>query len=323
MKEWIKDYFTFNRGEQRGLVLLLGLLLLSILFSYIAPQLVRSKKYDSAEFRVQVEAFLNDSVRMVKEYPGKPANDFAVSSSATQSSITTFLSDPFYFDPNKIGEEEWKKTGLEDRIISNILKYRQKGGFFRNKEDFSKIYGLDEATFSILEPYIIISDEKIFKSSFSGDSNRIEKRDTKPEKFEDETVSILELNTVDSSGLLALPGIGPSFASRIIRYRELLGGFALVSQLMEVRGMDSVRFNEIRERLTVNPELIRKMDLNAVTFKEMVKHPYFEYYLVKAIFNYKDRIRQFDSVGQVGQIENIYPELFKKIEPYLEVRKQE
>jgi len=65
------------------------------------------------------------------------------------------------------------------------------------------------------------------------------------------------------------------------------------------------------------------MEMNSVTFKEMVRHPYFEYYLVKAIFNYKDRIRTFDSVEQVKQIDNIYPELFDKIKPYLEARSSE
>ena len=61
------------------------------------------------------------------------------------------------------------------------------------------------------------------------------------------------------------------------------------------------------------------MDLNKVEFKVMLKHPYFEYYLVKAIFGYRDKIKAFDSIQQLRNIEAIYPELYEKIEPYLEV----
>ena len=323
MKEWIKEYFIFNRNEQRGLVLLLGLLLLSILFSYFAPLLVGQKKYDSAEFRAQVEAFLNDSSRTTKEYAYKPGKAPADSSSKPQSPLASFLASPFYFDPNQLSEEDWKRTGLDDRVIRNILKYRQKGGFFRNKEDFGKIYGLDKSAYTILEPYIVINSEKDRIGPASGNRTKAFEKDKEPVISEEENLQILELNTVDSAGLLSLPGIGPSFASRILRYRELLGGYADVSQLLEIKGMDSARYQAIQDRLIANPNLIRKMEMNSVTFKEMVRHPYFEYYLVKAIFNYKDRIRTFDSVEQVKQIDNIYPELFDKIKPYLEVRSSE
>ena len=323
MKEWIKEYFIFNRNEQRGLVLLLGLLLLSILFSYFAPLLVGQKKYDSAEFRAQVEAFLNDSSRTTKEYAYKPGKTPADSSSKGQSPLASFLASPFCFDPNQIGEEDWKRTGLDDRVIRNILKYRQKGGFFRNKEDFGKIYGLDKSAYTILEPYIVINSEKDRIGPASGNRTKAFEKDKEPVISEEENLQILELNTVDSAGLLSLPGIGPSFASRILRYRELLGGYADVSQLLEIKGMDSARYQAIQDRLIANPNLIRKMEMNSVTFKEMVRHPYFEYYLVKAIFNYKDRIRTFDSVEQVKQIDNIYPELFDKIKPYLEARSSE
>jgi len=89
---------------------------------------------------------------------------------------------------------------------------------------------------------------------------------------------------------------------------------------MEIKGIDSIRYEQFKTQITVNPQLVRKIDLNTVTFKELMKHPYFEYYLVKAIFNYKDEIRAYDSVGQLRKLPVMYEELYEKIAPYLEVR---
>lgn len=321
MKEWLKDYFTFNQSEQRGLILLLGLLLLSILFNYFSPLLVKEKNYNSDEFRAQVEAFLNDTLSVSADFSQEWGDPFKKSKSEEHSGPENFASHPFYFDPNQMSEEEWNKTGLDEQVIRNILKYRQKGGFFKRKEDLRKIYALELSAYKVLEPYIIINDELKYNARVPSDSTNPDKEITKPYPIPDETAHIVELNSADSAGLISLPGIGPSFASRIIRYRQILGGYSDISQLMEVKGMDSNRFNGIKDRLGVNPELVRRMDLNAVTFKEMLKHPYFEFYLVKEIFNYRDRIKEFDSVGQIRQISIIYPELFNKIAPYLEVSK--
>ena len=322
MKDWLKAYFTFNRNEQRGLIILLALMLLSFCFSLFSPLLVKKKKFDMSNFQAQVEAFLNDSAYDTKlDYPDlspTPSHPGAI-----DIATNIFTDDPFCFDPNDLAEEEWKKTGLNDRLINNILKYRQKGGEFREAEDLRKIYGMTDSLFFILQPYIKINrknPEKEPVQNFDGYSGQ-QKADTL--RYYVPPMLCIELNAADSANLLLLPGIGPSFASRIIRYRELLGGYVNGSQLLEVRGMDSSRYLGIKDLITINNDSIRKMDLNSITFKEMVRHPYFEYYLVKAIFNYKDQVGKFDSVGQVGQIQNLYPELLERIMPYLEVNHEE
>jgi len=50
-------------------------------------------------------------------------------------------------------------TGLDDRVIRNILKYRENGGKFRSREDLKKIWGLDSSEYSRIETYIIIKDK--------------------------------------------------------------------------------------------------------------------------------------------------------------------
>ena len=72
--------------------------------------------------------------------------------------------------------------------------------------------------------------------------------------------------------------------------------------------------------ITADTALIRKIDINTVTFKDLLKHPYFEYYLVKAIFNMKDELKHYDSIGQLRSLPVMYEELYEKISPYLEVK---
>src|SRR3569833_3197280 len=57
---------------------------------------------------------------------------------------------------------------------------------------------------------------------------------------------VIELNSADSAKLTELKGIGPSFARRIINYRNRLGGFINKEQLKEVYGMDDDRYAEMQ-----------------------------------------------------------------------------
>jgi competence protein ComEA len=321
MKDRIKDYFAFTKKEQRGLIILLGLMLLSVSANIFMPYLVPERKYDITPFKREVEEFLacaekTDSVTGT----GKKETD-KQSGFGADPPLAAFLSSPFSFDPNQIDGQTWKEMGMPERISGNILRYREKGGIIRDKDGFRKIYGMNDEIFSILSPYLLFPENRKY-GNVNPDSSRKSSGPYNDKHVQSQSHDplIIELNSADSATLLSLNGIGPSYAGRIIKYRERLGGYLKPEQLMEIRGMDSIRFNEIRNQLTADPLAIRKIDLNAVTFKDLLKHPYFEYYLVKAIFNYKDQIRRFDSVQQLMGITVMYEELYDKIVPYLEVK---
>jgi competence protein ComEA len=323
MKDRIKDYFAFNRKEQRGLIILLGLLLLSLSVNLLLPLILPEKEYDIAPFQKQVEAFMasvemSDSIKVLK--PQKFAKNF---SEEKLTDLSPFIASPFYFDPNELSEQQWAKMGMNEKIIRNILHYREKGGTFREKEGLARIYGMNDSIFAILEPYIRLKEKE--KPPSSSYTNYYPHKDSlasgfKYKNYKPDTL-VIELNSADSASLLACRGIGPTYASRIIRYRDRLGGFTRKEQLLELKGMDSTRYDQIKGQLTVDPGLVRKIDLNSVTFKELLKHPYFEYNLVKAIFNYKDKMREFDSVGQIRKLPVMYEELYLKISPYLETNR--
>ena len=127
----------------------------------------------------------------------------------------------------------------------------------------------------------------------------------------------VDINRVDSAQLLPLPGIGPVFAGRIIRYRELLGGYISVSQLSEVYGLPQETIEAISGQLVIDTSAVKKLELNRATFSELLRHPYLEYDNVKSLVGYRDfrdTIRSFREL----QINHILPDsLLTRIRPYL------
>ena len=124
----------------------------------------------------------------------------------------------------------------------------------------------------------------------------------------------IELNTADSSTLVKARGIGPYYAAKIIRYRERLGGFHTTKQLKELK-FQYLDIDTLLSRFTVNPNLIQQKDLDTMTFKAVLKHPYLAYEDVQLIFNAK---RKFGKINfSILNTEKILP-LYKlqKIKPY-------
>ena len=127
----------------------------------------------------------------------------------------------------------------------------------------------------------------------------------------------LELNSADSADLIALPGIGPWFAGRIIRYRELLGGFVNPVQLLEVYGMDTTRYNGIISIVTADSTRIQRIDLNNSTFQEVISHPYINREETYAIFRYRDFVDSILDPENILRDQIIDRERFIRMVPYL------
>lgn len=109
---------------------------------------------------------------------------------------------------------------------------------------------------------------------------------TRVEKFAVGTV--LDLNGADTVALKKVPGIGSTFARRIVRYRELLGGYYTVEQLAEVYGIDEDRYVALYPWFTADTTAIRPLLINTLPYKELLRHPYLNASQVRQI----DRLRR-------------------------------
>ena len=133
----------------------------------------------------------------------------------------------------------------------------------------------------------------------------------------------IDINRADSLQLLPLPGIGPVFASRIIKYRDLLGGYAFLDQLKEVYGMSLETFDMIAERIVIDTTVLRKLDLNSATFKELLRHPYLEYEDVKALVNYREFAGSIQSTKELEDNYILPDSALNRVIPYIYLSKSE
>lgn len=297
----LKEYFDLGRTEQRGVSILFALILLVIAFNLILPQLYITDDEDFSKYIGEINEF-SKSLSDVES----PAHiqDKQIDLNDVDRSITERQLHPFPFNPNGLSEEKWQEIGLSTRQIRTIKNFEAKGGKFYKKEDLQKIYGISEADYQVLEPFIQIPEIKKYE------------KNPLPDKNTSTPIKMIEINTADSSSLLAVKGIGPFFARRIIKYRDRLGGFEHKEQLLEVYGMDSSRYLSILPHITVDSSLVRKINLNTATFKDLIKNPYIDFYLAGAIMKYRNKKGKFSTLHELMDVNLISDDLFRKISPY-------
>lgn len=127
---------------------------------------------------------------------------------------------------------------------------------------------------------------------------------------------IIELNSSDSSELTKLAGIGPVYAYRIIKYRNLLGGFYNNNQIKEVYGLKEETFLKIKNHITINPRLIKGILIDTAGFKTLVRHPYIGKERTLKIINFRKKNPQLQEKDllSAGIFDTIQ---WNKVKPYI------
>lgn len=208
------------------------------------------------------------------------------------------------FDPNKASKDELLNAGFNQFQASNLVKYRESGGIFFQPEDLLKIYGIDSMFYNSIKSFVELA--KI--------PDEVQANKTKTKSI------LIELNSADSLDLLQLKGIGPVFASRILKYRNLLGGFYGKHQLLEVYGFPEETYHSISENLTTDSLQVKKLRINFTGYAELIRHPYFEKRNVEAILNFRQNNGPFSSREQLLTEGLIDTTTFALIRPYITCR---
>lgn len=299
MFKQFKEYFSFTKKELNGLLVLCILMVIV----WVSPSVVSlsgtEKVYDPSEFKKEIAAFRASEKKYVKRnYYREP--DKARGYKEDKGSPVYFK-----FNPNNLAVSDWVRLGISEKQARVIKNYEAKGGTFRRKEDLKKMYSIRPEDYSRLAPYIDIPEEQ-----------KNEKVYVKKE-YPSRRPVIVEVNSADSAMLETVRGIGPVLASRIIRYRERLGGFYRKEQLKEVYGIDSLRYPAIAEQLNTDAGSIRKININTAGFDELRNHPYLTYKQKNAIIQYRKQHGAFTGIGDLRKIAILNTEILRKIAPYL------
>ncbi|NDV96930.1 helix-hairpin-helix domain-containing protein [Dysgonomonas sp. 521] len=126
----------------------------------------------------------------------------------------------------------------------------------------------------------------------------------------------VEINSSDTSDLKKIPGIGSGYANRIVKYRNLVGGFYSLSQLKEVWGIDDELYNNITPYLTITPK-VKRLKVNHAPFEELNRHPYINYKQAKVIADIRERKGNIESINRLSLLDEFTEADIRKLSPYL------
>jgi competence ComEA-like helix-hairpin-helix protein len=129
--------------------------------------------------------------------------------------------------------------------------------------------------------------------------------------------AITDINQADSAEWSALPGIGEKLASRIIHFREKLGGFYQIEQVGETFGLPDSSFQKIKPFLRMGTDSLRLINLNRASREELQSHPYIRWQIARQIMDYRRQHEIFKSVEELLQLVQMDDLKFKKLKPYL------
>jgi len=256
MQDHWKSYFLFSIKEQKGIIVLGLVLLLSIIISVLLPKPILKVKQNKAP----------------KQYV------------------------LFNFDPNSIDSVHALLLGIPARQISTLLHYRNKGGRFYQKEDLAHWYGLKKDLLEKLIPYVNISsngagedakrnnNNRFSKYNFYGKSNRYLFND----KSRFATMDwVIDINEATEAEWVVQTKLSKMVIENLLQYKQHLGGFHSIYEISKVYGMTDSIFQIVRPHLMVKNKIDNKWVANLMTFDQWKMLGLFQDKEIKQLLHYK------------------------------------
>jgi len=239
-----RDFLYFSKGERRGLIVLLCLITIAGILL-----ILNNKQYSVSDSDLR-------NTSEIKEMSDKTTDSQPATTNTSKSKVSQK-------SEKSVSDNVSKKSSSAEphNIKSN-----------KSETETSSSYNTDPDSETNKET---VSERVQRLSSLARPSY------SRVEKLKDGTV--VELNTADTTLLKKIPGIGSSFAKRIVGYRNLLGGFYTVMQLSEVYGIDEEKYNALATWFSADPSHIIKLSVNSLPQDSLRRHPYINYAQAKII----------------------------------------
>lgn len=311
------NYFSFTRKERNGTIFLLIVILLLTAAPFIYPLIFKEKIIRAGDIQHELAVLKTKQPDSIKRNYRKNFDEERYQNNYQSSEKKYYTGQIkgalFYFDPNTISADEWKKLGVRDKTIHTIQNFITKGGRFRKPEDIKKIWGLHEDEVARLMPFVkivtAVSTDEPVKQTVT--FNKYEPK----RSFEK-----IDINLADTSAFIRLPGIGTKLSNRIIHFREMLGGFYSIEQVAETFGLADSVYQKIRPSLILIDKSLKKININTASLDELKQHPYIRYNLANLVVQYRTQHGNFSAVSDIKKIMTVTDELYNKLSPYLVVQ---
>lgn len=297
-----KDFFYYTRSQRRAVCVLMILIALLLIGIVLVPDIPVSGNKELADV---------DSTEL-KEFERKvrPKRLSRKSSFDSTRVKTPVVLRPF--DPNLADSIELSSLGLPSYVVRNIMKYREKGGRFRNVESMARVYGLTEEKFLELKPYIRIAQvEKKKKPERVDTVVKPVWKERRQFKYPEGT--LVDVNVADTAELKKIPGIGSGIAKAIVSYRSRLGGFCSLEQLEEVDYVTP----SLLKWFKLETFSVHKLEINHMSLDKLRSHPYINFYQARVIVEHRRKKGPIKSLSQLALYEEFTEKDLKRLSAYI------
>ncbi len=283
--------FSFTRQERRGVLYIAVIILITIAFRYFMPDFINDDtKFETKKFESEIKQFENRQAILTKEADEKREKykkpQYISYSKKSYKSYKKNKSAKYYkFNPNTAKITDWKSFGFSEKQSKVIVKFIEKSGGVKSKSELKNIFVIDERKYRELYPFINIeelADINSIKTDYNVDAK-----------------NKIELNSATVNQLMSVKGIGKKTAERILKYRNILGGFYSLTQLNEVYGISEENYMKMKLQLKINRLAIKRINVNFADKQELAHNPYISFEEAKNIIKFKINNGAFKSVNDL------------------------
>jgi competence protein ComEA len=291
-KYLFKAYFTYTVKEQRAIIvlmILISFLQLALIALHWIP--VNGKSRNDLVTQATTS---NNTLSL------EPQLKIKTDTKSKSSSIKLFS-----FNPNTNTINDWMNLGLTEKQGQSILKYISKGGSFKVKNDMKKMHVVKPELLRQWWDYIQLPD------SLTASKEKYFEPDHKSTNTQKVNINIASVDDLDK-----LPLIGEGRATAIISYRDRLGGFMLIDQLLELKCIPDSVFLSIKGRIYTDGKIYNSLNINA----DSLFHPYLPKSFAKMIVSYRQQHGNYQRIEDLRILPLYDDKIMRKIAPYLIVK---
>ena len=284
-----KSHFWYTKNQRNGILLLLIIIIFLQLIlhfkNFDSQQLVDLSQPKITSYKKQLDSLKKKSSKKkkFKIYP---------------------------FNPNYISDYKGYQLGMNVDEIDRLLAYREQRLYVNSAKEFQAITKISDSLLQKISPFFKFPEW-------------VQKKNNQQRYIPNSRINVSEITTVDINkatlkDFTFIEGVDEYLSERIIKYRSKLQGFSFKEQLFEVWGLDELIANKILSTFSIkNKPIIKKVNINTASFKEVLSNPYIDYELCVKIFDYRDEVAELQSISEIKNIEGFPIKKYNRIVLYL------
>jgi DNA uptake protein ComE-like DNA-binding protein len=288
-----KSHFWYTKNQRNGILLLLIIIIFLQLIlhfkNFDSQQMVDLSQPKITSYNKQLDSLKKKSSKKkkFKIYP---------------------------FNPNYISDYKGYQLGMNVDEIDRLLAHREQRLYVNSAKEFQTITKISDSLLQKISPFFKFPEWVQKKNNNKNNQQRY---------IPNSRINVSEITTVDINkatlkDFTAIEGVDEYISERIIKYRSKLQGFSFKEQLFEVWGLDELIANKILSTFSIkNIPIIKKVNINTASFKEVLSNPYIDYELCIQIFDYKDEVAELQSISEIKNIEGFPIKKYNRIVLYL------